>query len=115
MRNADVGFLPLCDASGGLVGAITEREIVRRFVADQLADATPVSEIMDRSVPCRARDDLFEAQQIMRKRHVRRLVCLDDEGAVAGVLTLSDVARHEDGLRLAKTVREAISLRSVRA
>jgi len=112
MRDAGVGFLPVCDPSNRLVGSITERDITWRVVAEELAGAMPVSEIMNRSVAtCRARDDLFEAQKIMRERHVRRVVCLDDIGLVVGVLTLSDVARHEDGLRLAKTVREAMRAR----
>jgi CBS domain-containing protein len=108
MRDGGVGFLPVVDAAGNLLGAITERDIAWRLVADELAPSTPVSAIMQHSpATCRARGDLFEAQRVMRESHVRRVVCLDDDGLVAGVVTIWDVARHEDGLRLAKTVREA--------
>jgi CBS domain-containing protein len=113
LRDAGVGFVPVCDRSGNLVRAITEREIAWRFVADGLAASTPVSDVMTRAVPtCRARDDIFEAQKIMRERHVRRLVCLDDEGRVVGVLTLANVTWNENGQRLAKTVRGALPPRS---
>ena len=115
MRDAGIGFLPVLDQEGGLAGMITERDITWQFVADQLSPSTPVSEIMERSVPtCRARHDLFEAQKIMRERHARRIVCLDDDGRLAGVLTLTDIAQHEDGFRLAKTVQQALPPRSVR-
>lgn len=108
MRDVGVGFLPVLDELGQVVGSLTERDITLRFVADALPSSTPVSAIMNSSVPtCRARDDLFAAQMIMRERHVCRLVFLADAGLPVGVLTLTDVARNEDGFLLAKTVRGA--------
>ena len=69
MRDVGVGFLPVLDELGQVVGSLTERDITLRFVADALPSSTPVSAIMNSSVPtCRARDDLFAAQMIMRER-----------------------------------------------
>lgn len=108
MREFSVGFLPVLDADGRLIGAITARDVACRFVAGELPPNTPIRAVMSRSVPtCRARNHLFSAQVIMREQHVRHVVCVDDVGVPVGILTLADVALHEDGFRLAKTVREA--------
>ena len=40
MRDARIAFLPVCDRAGHLVGAVTEREIVRQVVADRVALTT---------------------------------------------------------------------------
>ena len=64
--------------------------------------------VVCRVVVCRPSNDFFFAQQLMRDRHVARVVCVDDARRPVGVISLSDVVRHEDGFRLAKTVRSAL-------
>jgi CBS domain-containing protein len=105
MRDVKVAFLPVCDRFGHLVGTITERDVARRFVADESAGSTRVSQIMDRIVPtCRARDDLRDARTMMDEYRVHRLVCLDDRDWPVGILALSDVARHERRDRITRPV-----------
>jgi CBS domain-containing protein len=88
MRDAGTGFLPVLDG-GTLVGVVTDRDLVTRFLAEGGGDAesVPVGELMSRDVATIGPDaDLEEAGAAMRDREVRRLVVVED-GAVVGVLS----------------------------
>jgi len=110
MRDTDVGFLPVCNTAGIAVGVITDRDLVIRALASQLPPSTPVSQVMTHEVvACRPKDSLVRAIGMMRERHLSRVLCVDGVGRPAGVITLSQVVRYEDSMRMAKTVREIVS------
>lgn len=46
MRDANVGFLPVCDVRGKVVGALTDRDIVIRIVAEELPTTEHVAQVM---------------------------------------------------------------------
>src|SRR5688572_25755310 len=97
MRDANIGFVPVCDEQGRVRGAITDRDIVVRLVANDLPARTPAGAVMTREiVACRPRDDLQRAEHLMRRAHVSRIMCIDDAGTLAGIISLSDIARIED-------------------
>jgi CBS domain-containing protein len=54
-------------------------------------------------IACRPADDFFVAQRLMRERHASRVVCVDDARRAMGVISLSDVARHEDRVETTTT------------
>jgi CBS domain-containing protein len=113
MHEAHVGFLPVRGADGKVIGVLTDRDIVVRAIAIGLPSSTRVGDVMTREVvACRPRDDLFVAQTLMRTRHTSRVLCVDEQGMPAGVISFSDIARNEDGLRLAKTVRQLVGVPS---
>ena len=96
MRSAGVGFLPVEDANGIVVGTITDRDLAVRAVAVNLpADATPVRQAMtDRVVACLPSDDLTVARDLMAQHAVGRVPVLDQDGHLLGVISRSDVADH---------------------
>jgi CBS domain-containing protein len=108
MRDAAIGFVPVCDAKGKIVGTITDRDIVVRIAADGATTLdTPLDKIMSKSVvSCSPKDQLDRAEQLMEKSRKARIVCADDQGKPVGVISLSDIAQHEDGTRVAKLLRE---------
>lgn len=109
MRDTNLGFFPVCNAANIAVGVVTDRDIVIRALATHLAPGTPVSEIMTREVvACRPKDPLLRAIGMMRERHLARVLCTDAVGRPIGVISLSEVARHEDEVRMAKTVRDIV-------
>jgi CBS domain-containing protein len=112
MALANVGFLPVCDRSGKVLGAITDRDIAIRAVAVGLSPGTcTVNEAMTRDVvACRADDDLAVAENLMAQRQVSRLLVTDEDGTLKGVISLSDVAQKEPARRAAATLR-AVSAR----
>ena len=95
MAEYDVGTLVVLaeDRGASAVGLITDRDIVVRCVAEQLAlDGTPVSEIMTKPVfTVRDETPIDEAVGKMAAAGTRRLVVVAEGNRVAGILTLDDV------------------------
>ena len=82
MRDNSLGFLPVCDPDGRLVGVITDRDIsVRVATRDRLPGAVSVIEVM--SAPplvCLGNDPIEVAERLMVAEGVSRLVVVDREG-----------------------------------
>lgn len=116
MRDSDVGFLPVCNESTEVVGTITDRDIVVRIVAAGASFQTPVGDVMTEDViGCQPTDDVQRAEQLMSENRVSRIMCLDDDGRLLGVISLSDIAEWEqESDRTAGTLRE-ISMRETHA
>jgi CBS domain-containing protein len=92
MLDADVGFLPVCDKTGAVIGTLTDRDIALRVVAADKGSSCRVQEIMtDEVVSCRPEDDVEQAAEAMADNHVSRLLVCDDGGKLLGVISLSDL------------------------
>jgi CBS domain-containing protein len=93
MRNLDVGPLPICD-NDRLAGMITDRDIVVRAVAEgRNPQTTKVGEVMTGEVIyCFEDQDVREAARTMQERQVRRLVVLDRDKRLVGIVALGDLA-----------------------
>ena len=97
MRDANIGFVPVCDSSGAVIGTLTDRDIAVRAVAKQLPPTTPLVEVMSNEViACLATDDVTRAQQLMEQHRKSRILCVDELGRLTGVISLSDLARRGD-------------------
>lgn len=94
MRNQHVGNVVVVDDAYRRrpVGLVTDRDIVIAAVAMELDPATVnVAEIMREPLEAASHDtDFWEALNLMRKRGVRRLPVVDNDGSLAGILTLDD-------------------------
>jgi CBS domain-containing protein len=93
LRNANVGMLPVLDR-GTLAGVVTDRDLVVRVVADARdPQTTAVRDVMTEGVAiCSADDTLPTASAIMVRKAVRRLVVLNADGSLAGVVSVDDLA-----------------------
>lgn len=96
MAEDNIGFLPVCDDVGRPIGTLTDRDIAVRVAADdRLASGTPVKQVMTREVvACNPEDDLRTAEELMAKNHKSRILCVDDDGKLVGVISLSDLPRE---------------------
>ncbi|HET8540205.1 MAG TPA: CBS domain-containing protein, partial [Anaeromyxobacter sp.] len=57
MKDQDIGFLPVCDAQGAPIGAITDRDLAIRVLADGRSPDERVAAFMSRDVVgCRIGD-----------------------------------------------------------
>jgi len=94
MRDLDVGPLPVCGDDDRLAGMITDRDIVVRAIAEgRDPKTTPVSEAMtDNIIFCFDGDDVEDAGRTMRERQVRRLVVLNADKRMVGIVALADLA-----------------------
>jgi CBS domain-containing protein len=93
MRDFDVGVLP-ASRTGKLVGILTDRDIVVRCIATGCKpNQTRVAECMSAEVvTCHAGDSIDHAIDSMSEHRVRRLVVLNLEQEIAGILSVDDLA-----------------------
>lgn len=93
MRDLDVGPLPVCDHDK-LAGMVTDRDIIVRGVAEGCDVRTArVGDVMTAGVDfCYEDDDLDEAQRIMQERQIRRLLVLNRDKRLVGIVSLADLA-----------------------
>jgi len=93
MRTYEVGSLPVRDGTR-VIGMLTDRDIVTRAVAfDKLPSRTRVAEVMTPSV-VRCFEDLplWRALRMMEDQTVRRLVVINREQQVVGLVSYDDLA-----------------------
>ena len=107
MKERGVGFLPICYGRGKVVGTLTDRDIVLRVVAAGLDPSdTMVGDVFTRDVvSCSPDDELTVAEALMSKHKKSRILCLDPDETLVGVISLSDVARVETGARSSALLR----------
>jgi CBS domain-containing protein len=93
MRELDVGFLAVCDGERP-VGTITDRDIVIRSVAQSLDPRLErVREIMTSDAfHCYEDDDVEAVGKYMQEKRVRRMLILDRNENLVGVVSLGDIA-----------------------
>ena len=114
MRDEQIGFLPICNSVGNVIGILTDRDIAVRVVADNRSANEPVERYMSRAVvACRSDEDLSVAQDLMGEMQLSRIVCVDEDGRVEGVISLSDIAQLGDGVDAAATLR-SVTVREAR-
>ena len=110
MRDADVGSLPVIE-NGRLAGIVTDRDIVVRALANGHDPSTPVGDAMTSDVFSVKPDDfVFEAIRLMGDKQVRRIPVVSDDGALAGIIAMADIALEmEDDREIAETLEEISS------
>jgi len=74
------------------VGIITDRDIAIRVVGEGKSPETPVREVMTKD-PITIRDDatFFELTKTFRDAAVRRLIVVDRDGRLVGLISVDDV------------------------
>jgi CBS domain-containing protein len=110
MDSLDIGPLPVCDGNR-LVGMVTDRDItVRATAAGKDPRTTQVREVMtDNVVYCFDDDDTNEAARLMEEQQIRRLVVLDRDKRLVGIVSLGDLAVATQDDQLSGEVLERIS------
>jgi len=90
MDQAEVGSLAVIE-DGRLVGIVTDRDLVRRALAQDLAPTTPVENVMSAPVVTIGADvDLHSAFRLFRSHGVRRVAVVDLDEFV-GMITVDDL------------------------
>lgn len=108
MAERDIGSLPV-GRDGRLVGMVTDRDIVVRAVAKGKSTDTEVGEIMTDDVKyCFEDEDTSEVARNMADIQVKRLVVLNRDKQLVGVVALADIA-VSDGAQAAGTAESGIA------
>jgi CBS domain-containing protein len=91
MAEHNVGTVVLVER-GQPVGIVTDRDLALELGVGGVSPQLPVSEVMATPVETIAQSaDVLEATELMRDFQVRRLVVVDEDGLVTGMVTVDDV------------------------
>jgi CBS domain-containing protein len=105
----DVGWAPVVDPDGHVLGLITDRDIcMATYTRDAAPSKIEVASVMSRQVfSCSPDEALIDAEEVMREHRVRRVPVVDAGGTLVGVLSLNDLAQEavREEARRARAVR----------
>jgi CBS domain-containing protein len=102
MRDSRVGSVVIVDPAGSPVAMITDRDIAVRVFAEGVEPEATVGEYASRPLICGEPEmGLDEAAALMVQHRVRRLPVVDD-GRLAGIVTLDDIAVRTGNLEVAQ-------------
>lgn len=96
MKKKKVGSVIAIDKKGQPLGIITERDMVKRVCLDNLvANRIKVEEIMSSPlITIMSYDSIDTASRIMSKNNIKRLVVLEADNRIVGMLSVSDITKH---------------------
>jgi CBS domain-containing protein len=108
METRDVGVVPIVESQDTrrVIGVLTDRDIVLRVVA-QGRDPNEVISVRDimtnEVVSCSPDADVLHVEELMKAHQIRRVLVIDDDGSVVGIVSMADVARHSNETQLGDT------------
>ena len=110
MRTHDYGFIPVGE-NDRLIGAVTDRDIVIRAVCEgKNPNKTILRDVMSKGIHyCLETDNLEKVAQQMEKLQIRRLVVLNNDKRLVGVISLGDIATKSHNAKLCSEVADAVS------
>ena len=110
MKNLDVGPIPVCDGER-LVGMLTDRDITIRATAEgRDPKTTSVREVMTPEVEyCFEDQSIEDAARLMEEKQIRRLVVLNRDKRLVGIVSLGDVATATGDEQLSGEILEQVS------
>ncbi len=95
MNDKHIGSVLVLEG-GELRGIFTERDVMRRVVAERLdPETTALGEVMTRKVVCAApHTTLQELRFVMREQRIRHIPVVDN-GTVLGIISIGDLNEAE--------------------
>jgi len=108
-RDADCGAVPVLD-EGKPAGVLTDRDVALALAAHgERLPSLPVSEIMTKGVISVAPDaPLDEVVERFGDRGVRRLLVMDSNNLLLGIIAWADVAPHVPDRTIGHAVTEVV-------
>lgn len=107
-----IGAVIVKDRDGGVIGVLSERDVVRGIAQAGAAALTkPVKELMTgKVVSCRLQDSVTEVMGRMTDRRIRHLPVIED-GKLVGMISIGDVVKQriDDALLEADELKRYIA------
>ncbi|MFE8603895.1 CBS domain-containing protein [Archangium violaceum] len=109
MRSLNVGPLPVCDGQR-ILGMITDRDIVVRAIAlGRDPNSTQVADAMSSGIEyCFDDDDVDDVLRKMKTKQIRRMIVVDRNKKLVGIVALGDITGEVSEQKVAETL-EGIS------
>jgi CBS domain-containing protein len=110
MRDESIGFVPICNEATEPIGAITDRDLTIRVLAEGRSPDEEIGAFMTRDVvSCQLDDDVSDVEHLMREHRKSRIMVCDEEGKIRGVVSLQDVAERESEESIGETLQQVKS------
>ena len=110
MEERDVGAIPVVESTDSMkpIGIITDRDIVTRVLARrQEPQELHAEDCMSTNLLCVMPDtDLQKALDLMEQRQVRRLLVVDENSRLCGIVAQADIALSGRDRRTAELVEK---------
>jgi len=108
MVDSDCGMIPVVDDGNKPIGAVTDRDIATRIVAAGLdAGLCSAGDAMTSPIKTvNLATTLYDATCVMEMEKIRRLIVVDDQGRLAGVAALADLALAGKSEATAQVVKQ---------
>jgi CBS domain-containing protein len=109
MERCDCGAIPVIEEGEKrkAVGVITDRDIALRAIAAGKGPDTMVRECMSTPLAVIGADSsVEECCEIMERSKVRRLMVVDSDGELSGIVSQADIALHLSKAKIAEVVKE---------
>jgi CBS domain-containing protein len=112
LSEARIGAVLVRDDGGDVLGIISERDIVRCIAAHGTeAVALPAAKLMTRALhTVTPATRVTEALELMTDRRVRHLPVMEEDGSLAGMVSIGDLvkARIDEALHEAEELRHYV-------
>lgn len=110
MRELDVGAVPVVEG-GRLLGILTDRDIVVRAIAvgDDPASTTVREAMTPELIVIYEDQSLEEASALMSTHKIRRLLVLDRDKSLAGIVSLGDLSKQAADQEMVSEVLKSVS------
>ena len=109
MRGGDFGMLPVGEADR-MIGAISDRDIAIRAIAEGKECSTRVRDVMSDGVVWAYESDTVEdAARLMSEHQIRRLPVVNSDKRLVGIVALGDFAVGSDDIEPAAEALQEIS------
>jgi CBS domain-containing protein len=101
MWDHDCGFVPVVDASGAVVGVITDRDIciatsTRHLLPEHISAAQAMASPIH---ACLSDDSVSDVLATMKQFRIRRVPVIDANGTLQGVVSINDLVLASDATR----------------
>ncbi len=93
MNQHKIGALVVTDQAGKVDGIFTERDVMRRVVAEQKdPTAVTVGSVMTKEVACCGTDtSVDDARSVMKTRRIRHLPVVGQDRQLHGIISIGDL------------------------
>jgi CBS domain-containing protein len=113
MRDQELGFVPVLDHHGSVVGVVTDRDLTVRVLAEHLPPSTKVACVMTPGpfLTCQPEESVRSLEERMGKTKRSRALVQDRSGTLLGIISLSDIARAEPSEQRTGQLLRAVTAR----
>ncbi len=110
MKSSDIGALPVVEGDK-IRGMLTDRDIVLRAVAEKRdLRTTKASEVMTERIKYIFEDDdIAEAAEMMKDKQIRRLVVLNHDKRLVGLVSLGDISCKSHDHEMVSNISRCVS------